>query len=240
MAINAAQVSQSLDMDYAILEENIEKMDSLHYIVLAVSYPTLFFTLEHSLERWRLPYYRYYGIDTGFERSDKPILFQDAMRNNIKRIKDYYITKDDPARRMTRQGLIALDSIQSGDALMVKAIEVSDRHTVRHLNRPLLEKNIGYLMKIVDLAQNKKIKVVMVTLPFHTYYRERLYKKQVDIIDAVMTDLSDSTNVFYYDMNDLGAYDRLKYFYDGNHLSSIGARRVSLQLDSIIRSLPAE
>lgn len=236
-AFNAAQVSQSLDMDYAILEKNIGQMDSLRYIVLTMSYPTLFFNLEHSLEEWRLPYYNYYGIKTNEEISKKPLLIQNAMRDNIRRIKGYYVDEDDPARRMTRRGLIALDPSENVDALRVKSIEVADRHTVKKMNVPLVEENIGYVMKMIDIARQRNVKVVMVTFPFHEFYKSRLYDKQLAVIKETVNILADGNDVFYFDMNDLGVYD-MEDFYDGNHLSYIGARKVSLQLDSIIKTLP--
>jgi len=234
---NAAQVSQSLDMDYAILEKNIGQMDSLHYLILTMSYPTLFFDLKQSLEQWRLPYYNYYGIETGVQMSKKPLLIQDALADNIRRIKGYYIDKNDPARRMTRQGLIALDPASNQGELRVKAIEVADRHTVRKLNMPLIEANIGYIMKMIDLAHNRNAKVIIVTLPFHEYYKSHLYDKQLGVIKEAMNTFRNGKDVFCYDMNDIGQYDPDDFF-DGNHLSYIGARKVSLQLDSVIKTLP--
>ncbi len=234
---NAAQVSQSLDMDCAIVEKEIDRLDSLEYILLAVSYPSLFFKLETSVEKWRLPYYRYYGIDTGYSESRKPLIFQDAMGNNVRRIKQYYINKDDPAYKMTRQGMIELEPATNLTALQVKAKEVAIRHTVRSLNMPLVRENAGYIIKIVEMARQKNARVILVTLPFHEDYRKYTYDKQMNILRGLMNDLSKNEGVYYYDMNEYSSGYTTEDFFDGNHLSRYGAKKVSLQLDSIIKSL---
>ena len=238
---NAAQVSQSLDMDCAILEKNIDQLDSLEYVILAVSYPSLFFKLDMSVEKWRLPYYRYYGIDTGYEESKKPLLFKDAMGNNIRRIKQYYIDKDDPARKMTSQGIITLDPSNNRTTLQVKAREVAIRHTVRKLDMPLMEENAGYIVKMINLAFRKKAKVILVTLPFHEDYKNQMYEPQWNLVKDALTKLGESDeNVYYYDMNEYSSGYQLEDFYDGNHLSYIGARKASLQLNTIIQKIEAQ
>ena len=62
-SFNAANYSQSLDYDLEILRKYENNWHQLEYVVLPVSYPSLFEKIEDSIESWRVKnYVLYYKI----------------------------------------------------------------------------------------------------------------------------------------------------------------------------------
>ena len=95
-AFNYSNVSQSPDMDLAILKTYEDSLQNLKNVIIRLSYDTLFEQLKDSPEDWRLKNYKLY-TDVNFEYKLKhnSEVISTGTRQALKTIKDYYF-KDIP------------------------------------------------------------------------------------------------------------------------------------------------
>ncbi len=236
-AFNAANVSQSLDIDSKILKKHEDKLTSLQYILIPVSYHSLFGTMKTGIETWRQKYYNiYYDID--IERNPLKVneLFSCTMKHNIYRLRMYYI-KDYPTDlHITELGTERMRVNNDTTRFIKNSEAAAKRHTSEDLNHQF-EENVGYLKEIIETGNKIGAKIIFFTPPFHKVYRDLLSKEQLNKLYTLMNELKDDNKVFYY--NFINSDDKLDFndFTNGDHLSYLGARKFTLELDSIINSI---
>ncbi|MFV0470279.1 MAG: hypothetical protein ACK5MK_15325 [Dysgonomonas sp.] len=231
-AYNAGNVSQTLDIDYLILEKYKNQLDSLAYILIPVSYDVMYERLGNEKESWRAAYYNlYFDIP-----AEKNVLKINAYNTgsgkiNAKRIYRYFLFNDSIDVHIEHNGMVKNDPATDTLNLRKKALEAAKRHTTDNLDKNF-EDNVNYLKKIINIAKSKKTKILFFTPPAHIYYREALNKTQMQKIYDLMPQLVDNKNVFFYNLMD-NNYS-LEDFKDGDHLSYKGAKKFSNTLDSLI------
>ncbi len=103
-AFNASHVSQSLNFDYAILEQNQSILTNLKVVVLPISYFTLFETLESTPGAWRVKnYVIYYGMKPVSSFTEHSEILSLRFHENIGRVVSYYV-KGKPAITCSETG----------------------------------------------------------------------------------------------------------------------------------------
>lgn len=231
---NASNVSQSPDVDLAILKSYENQFSNLTTLVIRLSYDTLFEQLKNSPEDWRLKDYKLY-TDMNFDYTNKHNfeLLSIGTRRSLKVLKDYYFND---------KSLLNCDSLGWGNDLNTKSktklnkvgLLTAEKHTAKSWE--LLDDNIKIYNLLMAWCRNRNIQVILVTPPTYKSYRDNLNESQLKKMIQVGNDLNlRYSNCTYYNLianEDFITED----FYDADHLNAIGAKKFSRIIDSIIEN----
>lgn len=233
-SFNAAYVSQSLYYDYRILEKYKNNWSHLKYIVVPVSYFSLFYELEDSPEAWRIKNYSiYYSMRTTYHISDYSELLSNRLDINLGRIYTYYvdgqtsITSSELGWGGKEKSDIKVDWVEKGKT-------AAQRHTVT--SERFFDENVNNLMSIISFAEEHDAQVIFYTPPAFETYVENLNKKQLSQTIQTMTELDSAhSNVVYVNFLTSDLFDQ-EDFYDADHLNEIGARKFTLEIGKLINA----
>ncbi len=106
----------------------------------------------------------------------------------------------------------------------------------RHLstyNESTIDENVRFVKEIIDIAENRNIRLILITAPTTIYYRNNFDKHIIDLFyDIIKTICDDYKNVNYYDFSNAEFND--DDFLNSDHLNYIGAKKFSKMLNSIL------
>lgn len=228
---NASYVSQSFDLDLAILNKFEKNWDSLKYIAISVDYFGLFRKLSTGVENWRLRDYQLnYGIGDSNDWSMKTELIGN-FRHALLKFLRFYI-QHQKLVTTTDLGWGTGYSFEKRQDLVQTGISASKKHL--KINNISFESNIISLNKIIEFAKTHHIKVLLLTLPAYQSYSTLLNTSQLNLTEQTALSLvRQNKNVTYYNlMNDTDFVD--KDFYDADHLNEFGAKKLTLKIDSLL------
>lgn len=232
---NAAHIAQSLNYDLAILKDYESRLVHLKYIVLPVSYFSLYGKLNESPESWRVKNYSlYYGINTTYNIKNYFEVLSNGFGVNFKRCVSYYINhKPEITSSSLGFGSNYLSTHQQN--LNLTGQEASLRHTKE--DGEFLEENIANLREIIEIAARKNAKVIFFTPPAYHTYREKLDQKQLsETLNAVRALSSKYSHVVYRNFLSDTSFVKSDY-YDADHLNEIGAEKLTKRINSLIQDL---
>lgn len=233
-AFNASHISQSLNYDLAILKKYENNFESLKFIILPVDYFSLYTSIEKGIESWRVKNYNiYYNIATPFTW-DNFETFNTKVPVNVSRLNSFIknnttdVTCDYLGFGTTYKSEKSLNLVETG-------ILAAQRHTVK-LENDIYNDNIESIKSIIKLAKKHNSKIIFITAPSYKSYVQNLEPNQlVTTIQAIKMISSKSANTSYYNfLADSSFKDG--DFYDGDHLNEIGAKKLTLKIDSIINT----
>ncbi|MEA4841331.1 MAG: hypothetical protein VB110_10050 [Bacteroidales bacterium] len=228
---NASHISQSLDYDFRILMKYQFKFKNLKNIILPISYFTFWEKLGDGPESWRIKNYTiYYGLRTSSSFVDYTEIFSNQFKVNYIRLESYYIKGNSNIScnklgwGTTYKSEDAKDLIETGKAAAL-------RHTINDINdkknRLIYNENVSTLQSLILWCRKRRIKLIIFTPPAFETYRNNLNAKQLGVmINTATTFSSNYGNCRYYNfLSDTTfiAHD----FFDADHLSEIGAEKLS-------------
>ncbi len=234
-AFSAAYISQSLFFDYRILTKYDGRWDRLETIVVTATYAGLFNNLESSVEAWRTKnYIIYYGFLSSNKVKDYFEIFSNNYEFNKLRLKSYYLDNVSPVTcselgwGTEYKSAIKNDLIDAGN---VAATRHSANADVAHFSINKLVIN-----DMIKFAADRNINVVLLTTPAYHAYTDNINKHQMQLTISMLEEMDAiNENVIY--VNSLNDKDFIENdFYDADHLNEIGAKKLSLKLDSIINN----
>lgn len=237
---NAAHISQSLDYDYEILKQYDEKLNHLKTVVIPVSYSTLWSKLSTGQEAWRVKNYLiYYKIS---KESDKIKYHFELLGNrrlaNIKHILRYLqgnsITCSQTGWGTNYHSQNAQDLVKTGKT-------ASERHTVKDIHAlqrtEIFNDNISVLDSIISLCRRHHANVLLFTPPAYKTYCQHLDREQLTIMIEKSAEIANKyPNCTYINLMTDTSFVASDY-YDADHLSEIGARKLSKIIDKYIHKL---
>ena len=246
---NVAYVSQSLDLDYKILEKYGNEFKNLNVIIVDISYFSLYSTLETGPEPWRAKNYNiYYDISTSKATNNFEVL-TNKLDINYSRMKLYYTKKikndkafiDSTFTAKMYDGWISLKPAKTTDDLEETGVAAAGRHTYDITERSRVEihdEQTNVLGKIVDWSKQKKVKVVFVTTPTYKTYYNRINAAQWDNTYKVIEDICrKNSNCRYINLlKNEGNLFTEKDFSDADHLSETGAEKMSKLINKLLIS----
>ena len=246
---NVAYVSQSLDLDYKILEKYHDRFKNLKTIIVDISYFSLYATLETEAESWRAKNYNiYYDISTSKATNNFEVL-TNKLDINYSRMKLYYTKKikndkafiDSTFTAKMYDGWISLKPAKTTDDLEETGVAAAGRHTYDITERSRVEihdEQTNVLGKIVDWSKQKKVKVVFVTTPTYKTYYNRINAAQWDNTYKVIEDICrKNSNCRYINLlKNEGNLFTEKDFSDADHLSETGAEKMSKLINEFLIS----
>lgn len=233
-AFNMSNVSQSPDVDLAILKSYEHQLTNLKTVVIRLSYDTLFEQLKLSPEDWRLKDYKLYtNVDLDYTLKHNSEVLAMGLKQSLEVLKNEYFNNTP---------LLNCDSLGFGKVKsQLKTIDLDNagriaakRHTISSWH--LLHKNSEVFKKIIEHCNQRHIKVLVVTPPAYKSYVNNLNTNQVDKMVETGIYLGEKyENCSYHNF-----MTRLNLihsdFYDADHLNSLGAKKFSLILNSLIEN----
>jgi len=236
---NAAHVSQTLDWSYAIFSKYQENFDHLKAIIIPITYHTLWGKLETSVEAWRIKNYAiYYGIKTK-SWMDKSEILNGKLGINTQRLFNYYVEKKD-AIYWSKLGWGTAYQSENENDLEESGKERALSHTFDIHSKDkikIFEDNLKILNSFAEFCNRQNVKLIFLTVPTYSSYRENLNKEQLNKMTAVITGFTkEHANCLYINWHenpDFTAED----FHDADHLDGKGAKKLSekliLSMDSL-------
>jgi hypothetical protein len=232
---NAAYISQSIDLDYEITMKYKNEFSNLKYIVLPISYFTLFGNLSNGKESWRQKNYCiYYDICSSKDIKNHFEILSSNLKTNIEKYFIYYIKKEI---------IITTDSNGYGvfkgtSELNESGIEAAKRHTKENFS--LYETNFSLLNKIINYSKNKKINLILYTPPAYITYREKLNREQLNLTISTIENLvRKESKVFYLNLLNSESF-KSEDFYNADHLNEIGAEKLTHKINNYINKIENE
>lgn len=238
---NASHISQSLNYDYEILKKYQQKFKKLKTIILPASYFTLFAKLEEGSEPWRIKNYGiYYDMNLKKSLANYSEIFSGRLDLNVKRIVSYYVLGN-PSISCTKLGWGTNFNSKNAENLMESGKIAANRHTMVEINSHKYQKifndNILILNSIIQWSKANNIKVLFLTFPAFETYRQNLSQEQLKItLDTINDICSKYENCFYENLLNDPNFSPID-FYDADHLSEIGAEKLSVLINKKINKL---
>ena len=226
---NAGYISQTLDYDYEILKKYQSKFKKLKTIILPISYFSFYEKLEATEEFWRIKnYIIYFDMDTAKSFINHTEILSLPVKTNLKRLIDYYIL-DKPSITSTKLGWGSNFTSENAKDL-IKSGEPRARVNT-YINKPnyklVFNANTITINEIVAWCNNRNIRLLLLTTPAFETYCQNLDKEQLNVTikKAETLDLKNK-NCNYLNLLKDDRFDA-KDFYDADHLSDIGAEKLS-------------
>jgi hypothetical protein len=231
-SFNAAYISQSLDLDFLIFNGYKDKLKNLKYLVLNISYPSLFSSLTTTKEKWRL---KNYNIYYDFCITYKPKNYSEILGNtfivNEQKFNDYFFKNTSLITCTTLGG----GPISNNNNTLKAGLKAAKRHTKKEFK--YYKKYVNELDKIIKYAKQNQFKIVVITPPGYSYYVNNLEPNQLNLMQTTLDSIVlNNTNVYWLNLLKNKSY-LYKDFTDPDHLSSQGAIKFTEQLNNFINSL---
>lgn len=235
---NAAYISQSVNLDYEIFMKYSDRFKELKTVIVPVSYFSLFEQLEDESEKWReKDYVIYYGIHKSKSIKDYSEVFSNRLDVNTERLISYYLKKE-PNTSGSESGWGTNYNSSKQKDLDQSSLIAAKRSTIANLDSPEIRKifkeNQQDISSIIEWCEQHGVRVLILTPPVYKTYRENLDPKQLkETISDTKAICSNFKNCMYLDLLDDNRFTAAD-FYDGDHLSEIGAKKLSLMINDRI------
>ncbi len=232
--INLANVSQLYEYDYRLLKRYEEIMPNLKKVILPVSYFSFFDPpFEKSNDRWIENYYRIYmGIEKyplisrqNLELTNTAV-YAGKIRNKI---------AGNLKGKTSEQGF-GLDYDLKDRAENWET--TGESHALNHTapNDDYVEYNKSALSKLLDYCRNRGIEVILISTPTWHTYREHLQPRQLLLHRQITDSIVKTNKLTYYDLSSDPRFEEHD-FYDADHLSTKGAKKLTKILKDSLKIL---
>ena len=233
---NGSHISQSLKYDLEILKKYEDNLKNLTAIVLPISYFSLSEKLENGIESWRVKNYNiYHKIPTSNAYTDCSEVLSVKLSKNLYRLFLFYINKYSPITcshlgwGFNYKSENALDLIESGK-------KAAQRHRAYQYQNTF-DENVAVLNNLLEWSSERNVSLILFTPPAYESYRKHLDKKQLNAtVEIAQEKALAFENCSYLNLLDDSRFKANDY-YDADHLSEIGAKKLSLLIDKQIPNL---
>lgn len=237
---NASHNGQTLDYDYKIFNKYRTKLTNLKFLILPISYFTLYSRIEHSGVEWRIKYYdKYYHFNKRQTLLSKLEITKWNLHSNINKIISYYNSDIKDCCSILGWGS-AIKTLDSPD-LKMTGKQAAMSHTCDDINSStnlnIYYEHIEYLDSILSWCQNNHVNTLLITPPAYQSYISNLSSEQLGTTIKTCKTLSTKYAKCQY-LNLL--YDPSFFecdFYDADHLSKDGATKLSNIISKYIKQL---
>ena len=230
---NAANVSQSLDYDAKIYDTWFKGKAYPRYVVLPISYFTLWGRVSLGIEHWRS---RKYSIYMGFG-SWRDWFSPDGYEFQLgdRTVLGYYVLGKDFVG-CSDAGFGTIYRCGFGKDLYETSVSAAVRHSLMSAaTAELCRNNIALIGDIIDDCAEHGKKVFFLITPTYIAYREALPAAQVrrthEVLDSLHGAYPDNTAIL--DFSSDGRFAATD-FYDGDHLCTDGAAKLSVILNDTL------
>jgi len=235
---NAAYISQSVDIDYAIFKKYSNRLTNLKYIVIPISSFSLFTKLDVGNEYWRMKNYKiYYDLDLSYVISNKYEMFSNSPIVNLKRFFSHYILG---RSHLTCSNYGWGNNFSSKNSTNLFESGKTRAYAHNSIEPRCYEENLLTLKKIIELAKTNRTKILFFTPPAFCSYRQNIDSARLNKTINTLNDLANkNSNVVYTNLLSDSSFIPTD-FYDADHLNEIGAKKLSLVIDRLLTKWQSE
>lgn len=231
---NCAYSARSIDYDYHILEKYIHKMDSLRYVILDMNYTKLWWKMGP--DNRTATYLKYYSIYWG-------ISLYKGFENNYEMSTSF--TDIDGLKYKYSKSTLEYDGYQSGHDTPYNEKKWREYGPDRiasfmlgdSIQNNIYNENIDYIKKIVELCEDKDVRVIVVWVPVDKTISDYYDEKRLLAINVSMNQLEYQYANFTY----LDLYNDLTFTYmdmmNPDHLNRNGAIKLTKRINDYINGL---
>ena len=243
---NAGKELQTLDIDSKIFHRYKTKFRNLRTIVLTISYPSLWGSIERI--QLRSPdiankFHHYYEFELPNKHiADYFLVTSFNSRKNLKKIFSYYLKNNKNTikctslgwmPKLTKKGTNNQDLTLSGKT-QTKWHNIPNLHAEG--NQKCFQKNKLIIEDILIWAKAHHVNIILITLPAHQSYREHTNPEQFEITVQTANDFaSEYENCMYLNFFS-DQHFNTEDFFDAGHLNPKGAEKLSRILNNVIES----
>lgn len=199
---NAANVSQSLNYDYFVLENASKHLIDLEYVVLPLSIFSLYSDLDSGVESWRKYNYRHwfnynkYANTELFDIKTYSVFLASPDRIGLlKRLFQHYYSGSFD-KTWSRRGWGTNYSHASSESAL---LESGKRAALRHQTQADINyRSLDSLNQIAEIFNGRNIKLLIVTPPAYATYREHLNRDRVRNMVSIAMGLANSNKNIRY------------------------------------------
>tara|TARA_B100000809_G_C15100744_1_gene516814 strand:+ start:717 stop:1652 length:936 start_codon:yes stop_codon:yes gene_type:complete len=231
---NLAHISQTINIDLELLKKYIKVLPKLKTIIIRVSLPTLFERLEKSGEAWRIKNYNiYYELDIPSPYFNSTEVLSNKFDLNLGRLYKSYFKKG-TSTYCTDLGWGTSYHSGTRSNLEHSGAVSAKRHFIpNHQYFDLCRRDFT---EMISICEQNKIEIILFTPPGYSTYTNLLDKNQLEITLATAVELARSSDYCtYYNLLSDSSFLR-KDFYDADHLNEIGAEKLSIFFNEIIKN----
>lgn len=237
---NAANTSQSINLDWDIFSK-YQNWSKLKYIVIPVDYIALYTQLNNNLDSWRLKNYNlYFDMSKTFKPSNYSEILNGKFSTNVERLNKYYLDNGKSNIECNLLGYgISYNHTKKLD-LKTTSAEAAERHKVDINSKQAISNYIANSKAIdnfLEYGKKNNIKIVFLSTPVSKYYFDKTANDNQLSNTINFIEKRVATNKGYCSYINLmqapGFVDN--DFYDGDHLNDYGAKKLTQQLNSILK-----
>ncbi|MDO5760829.1 MAG: hypothetical protein Q4Q06_07370 [Bacteroidota bacterium] len=227
-AFSLANPSQTTEYDVFVLENYVNTYQNLKLVIMPISYFTFFDKPLQETTPYRAMFYKLY-MKASFPKELKYDFEFASMSTFKEKLKKSFSSSE--RKEYDEYAWGSLHSLKDKDLNTWQTKKVEQAlwsHTAKDFSQE--SRNYKNVEEIVKFCIDRKIRIVLLTTPcWHTYY-EKINPKQMQETYELVNQLVRRYGIEYFDyMKDKRFYKEM-YFYDGDHLSEIGAKKFSLLL----------
>lgn len=227
-AYNAANISQDHRLDRALLERYMDGLPHLKFIVLPVSYASIGSRIEESQEAWRTKnYVLYMGLpELARSLEDRFELLNGEKKYVVRRLWKHWARGQDDLGCGTNGG--SPGQVRPDLDMEASGATSAKRHT-KGASGPY-DANRMELERIVRLARQRHVRVLLFAPPAYITYRTALDPQQLALARSIPEGLATAHgNVLYVDLMADPRFE-LSDFANSDHLNAAGRAKLTLIL----------
>jgi len=224
---NAANVSQDLGYDRAILERYLSSMPNLKDLYIPISYGSLTSELTLGKEAWRAKNYTLYMDlpSRSFDLGEHLELLNAPLREQLVRITGHLQNGTD--NRQCASSGAGAQPLPTAVDLVSDGREAAVRHSHPERATKTAEEHLN---AIIDLATGRGIRVHLFIPPAWITYREHILPHQIATIrDVCQRHAESQQGVTFHDLLDDPRFTEAD-FADADHLARSGQMKLSKML----------
>ncbi len=232
---NAGYISQSLNFDFEIFEKYKGNFKNLNTVIIDVSYLSFVFDLRESPESWRASnYVMYYGINSN-NFSDHTEIFSNKFKMNLMKLSSFYIKGNSRIGSSNFGWGTNYKSENAKDLIRTGKKEASIHNKLSSKDsRSFFNQSTMKLNSVIEWCQDRNIKVILITPPTFESYRKNLNANQLNVMMNTASKIASKyDNCVHLNLFEDTSF-MAKDFYDANHLSEIGAKKLSILINQEI------
>lgn len=224
-AFSLANPSQTTEYDVFALKNYTKEYKNLHCVIMPISYFTFFDQPLQETTPYRATFYKLYmgakfptGLRFDFEFASMP-----TFKEKLKKV--LYPTHRQEYDKYAWGTLHSLRDKDLRNWQTEKTRIALASHTAKDFSQE--KRNYKNIEEIAVFCKENKIKLILITTPcWHTYF-EKTNKTQMQRTYQLIDSLKNKYNLTYFDYMRDKRFGKEEYFYDGDHLSEIGAEKFS-------------
>ena len=237
---NLANVSQTLDVDLALLERCIERCPQLKQVILVVDNSNLFDSpMEETGEWFRITYYTLYmqrlgGHNPYLSRYGLELLHFQSFCGKIKKWHQLQRPDCTPLGWDTNNSWAAKDQANWNQSSVDRKLS---RHTCQDWEQA--RRNTAAAVKMARLCHQHHIRLTLLCTPVYKSYADGIPPRQQHWIEETHRACTEFAGVQSLDLSRDSTYSDDEYF-DPDHLTHEGAEHLTLTLRQQLFDSPSD